>query len=79
MTVSFFCGLFAPGGTPRAIIDRINQATQKILRDEQFQDRLVGIGYQPMYDYGPSQARAFIRSEQERWTPIIKQSGTVTE
>jgi len=74
MNVLFFCGLFAPSGTPKNLIDLINKATQKILRDEKFQARLVELGYEPMQNYGPAEARAFITAEQIRWAPIIKAS-----
>jgi tripartite-type tricarboxylate transporter receptor subunit TctC len=79
MNVLFFCGLFAPAGTPQSIVDRINQATQKILRDTQFQNRLIALGYQPMMDFGPAKANAFIKAEQIRWSPIIKASGAKPE
>ncbi|MCC6888280.1 MAG: tripartite tricarboxylate transporter substrate binding protein [Hyphomicrobiales bacterium] len=79
MNVLFFCGLFAPAGTPKNVIDLINKATQSILRSEQFQDRLVEMGYQPMQNYGPAESRTFIRAEQIRWAPIIKASGAKPE
>lgn len=79
MNVLFFCGLFAPAGTPKAVVDRINAATQKILRDEQFQKRLIDLGYQPMMDFGSAKANAFIKAEQIRWSPIIKASGAKPE
>ncbi len=44
MTAEFFCGIFAPAHTPKPIIDRVNQATQKLLHDEDFQSRLRGHG-----------------------------------
>ncbi len=79
MKVLFFCGLFAPAGTPRAIVDRINQATQLVLRDEAFQARLMQLGYEPMLDLGPEQSERFIRDEQARWTPIVRASGAKLE
>jgi tripartite-type tricarboxylate transporter receptor subunit TctC len=75
MTVLFFCGLFAPAGTPQPIIDRINQATQALLRTEEFRTQLTGLGYEPVLDKGPREAEAFIQSEQRRWTPIVRSSG----
>ena len=79
MKVLFFCGLFAPANTPRPIIERINQATQLVLRDEALQARLLQLGYEPMLDQGPEQAARFIREEQARWTPIIRASGAKLE
>jgi tripartite-type tricarboxylate transporter receptor subunit TctC len=79
MRVLFFCGLFAPAATPRAIVDRINQATQLVLRDETFQARLRQLGYEPMLDQGPEQSERFIKEEQARWTPIVRASGAKLE
>jgi tripartite-type tricarboxylate transporter receptor subunit TctC len=79
MTVQFFCGLFAPAGTPRPIIDRINQATQTLLRDEDFRTKLMALGYEPVLDKGPGEAEKFIRAEQTRWTPIVRASGANLE
>ena len=75
MTVEFFCGLFAPAGTPKPIIDRIHQATQILLRDEDFRTKLMALGYEPVFDKGPGEAEKFIRAEQTRWTPIVRASG----
>ncbi len=79
MTVLFFCGLFAPAGTPKPIIDRINQATQTLLRNDDFQAKLMALGYEPVLDKGPREADEFIRAEQKRWTPIVRASGAKLE
>ena len=57
MTAEFFCGIFAPARTPKPIIDRVNQATQKLLHDEDFQSRLRGMGYEVVLDSGPARVR----------------------
>jgi tripartite-type tricarboxylate transporter receptor subunit TctC len=75
MTVLFFCGLFAPAATPPAIVARVNQATQKLLLDPSFQAQLTKLGYEPMLDYGPEKATAFVAKEHARWAPIARASG----
>ncbi len=75
MSVMFFCGLFAPAGTPSAILARINQSTQTLLHDWEFQAKLLGLGYEAVLDKGPIESDAFIRLEQQRWTPIVRSSG----
>lgn len=75
MTVQFFCGLFAPAGTPKPIVDRINHATQTLLRDEDFRTKLMALGYEAVLDQGPDEAEKFILAEQRRWTPIVRASG----
>jgi tripartite-type tricarboxylate transporter receptor subunit TctC len=79
MKVLFFCGLFAPAGTPPAIVARLNEATQTLLRDPDFQATLSKLGYEPMLDYGPEKAAAFVREELARWTPIVRASGAKLE
>ncbi len=72
MTAEFFCGIFAPANTPQAIIDRVNQATQRLLREDDFQSKLRAMGYEAVLGSGPDRSDAFIRNEQKRWTPIVR-------
>jgi tripartite-type tricarboxylate transporter receptor subunit TctC len=72
-------GLFAPAGTPRPILDRINQVTQQVMADEQFQKELLRIGFEPLLGVGPDQAAAVFQDELVRWTPILKTVGTKPE
>jgi tripartite-type tricarboxylate transporter receptor subunit TctC len=68
-------GLFAPAGLPRAIVERISEATQKVAADADFQRILVASGFDPVADSSPEQTRAFIATELARWTPIMKATG----
>lgn len=68
-------GLFAPAGVPKAIVDRIADATRKIVAEPEFQRILIASGFEPMPDFGPDETRAFIAEETARWTPIMKATG----
>ena len=68
-------GLFAPAGVPKPIVERIAQATRKIVAEADFQRILVASGFEPVLDSGPDQTRAFITDEMARWTPIMKATG----
>jgi tripartite-type tricarboxylate transporter receptor subunit TctC len=70
-----FMGLFAPGGTPRPIIDQIAAATHEALADKEFQKKLLDAGFEPVTDSGPEQTAKFVQDELVRWTPIIKAAG----
>jgi tripartite-type tricarboxylate transporter receptor subunit TctC len=70
-----FMGVFAPAGTPRAIIERIATATHQIMADQEFQKRLMLAGFEPVTDSGPEQTAKFIKAELVRWTPLLKASG----
>ncbi len=72
-------GIFAPAGTPRPILDRINQVTQQAMADEQFQQELLRLGFEPVRDVGPDQAAGVFQDELVRWTPILKTVSTKPE
>jgi tripartite-type tricarboxylate transporter receptor subunit TctC len=65
-------GLFAPAGVPKAIVDRIADATRKVAADPDFQKSLITSGFEPILDSGPDATRAFIAEETARWVPVMK-------
>jgi tripartite-type tricarboxylate transporter receptor subunit TctC len=69
-TVSF--GLFAPSGTPREVIAKINADVQKIVNDPEFHKRfLEPLVVQPLP--GPVDAFAeYLRKDSARWSKVIK-------
>lgn len=75
VVVEVFNGIFAPAGTPRAIVDRIAGATNKIMHDVELQKTLKAAGADVVTDSDPDKATQFVTAERERWTPIIRESG----
>lgn len=67
-------GLLAPGGTPRAIVDRLNGEIVRILRLPEIEKRLRGEAFEIPADT-PDQFAAVIRAEVEKWRPIVRESG----
>jgi tripartite-type tricarboxylate transporter receptor subunit TctC len=69
--VSNWIGLFAPAGTPPAIVARWNAEVQKIMRSPEIQKRLESEGakFIPM---SPEQFAAFQKSEIAKWARTIK-------
>jgi tripartite-type tricarboxylate transporter receptor subunit TctC len=65
-------GLFAPAGIPKPIVDRIADATRKVMADVEFQRILVTSGFEPILDSGPDATRQFVGEETARWVPIMK-------
>jgi tripartite-type tricarboxylate transporter receptor subunit TctC len=65
-------GLFAPAGIPAAIVDRITEATRKVMVDAEFQRILITSGFEPILDSGPEATRQFISEETARWVPVMK-------
>src|SRR5262245_33842556 len=72
-------GIFAPAGTPRPILERLNQVTQQALADESFQHELLRLGFEPVRDIGPDKAASVFQEELVRWTPILKAANVKPE
>jgi tripartite-type tricarboxylate transporter receptor subunit TctC len=73
--------LFAPRGTPRDIIDRLNAAAVEALADPAVRARLVEFGYEifPREQQKPEALGAMVRADAEKWWPIIKELGIKAE
>jgi tripartite-type tricarboxylate transporter receptor subunit TctC len=65
-------GLFAPAGTPRDIVNRLNAETVKILKLPEMKEKLTG--YDPASST-PEQLAAIIKSDIATWAKVVKDSG----
>ena len=70
---SSWFGLFAPAGTSRAIVDKIQSDVTKALAVPEVRERFLAQGAQPG-GMTPDQFTAFIRGETEKWTKVVKTS-----
>jgi tripartite-type tricarboxylate transporter receptor subunit TctC len=68
-------GLFAPAGTPRAIIDQIAQANHAALAEPMYQHMLLDTGFEPDIDSSPEKFRSLIEAEIAKWTPLVAAIG----
>ena len=65
--------LFAPAGTPRDIIDKVNRRVNEFLHSDAGRQQLAKIWMTPMGGT-PEQLADYIKSENAKWGPIIKQT-----
>lgn len=65
-------GLLAPAGTPKPILAKLNAEVRRIMALPNLGDRLQAI---ELVSSTPEELDAFIRSEIERWSPLIKKLG----
>lgn len=71
-------GMLLPGRAPAAVVAALNGALQQALRDPDVLERFKALNV----DAAPSSPEAFaerIRSERERWAPVVKASGFKAE
>jgi tripartite-type tricarboxylate transporter receptor subunit TctC len=72
MIGQLFLGIFAPSGTPKAIVERIAEATRTAMADPDYQKALAASGFESVANSGPEQARRYMAEEQARWAPVVK-------
>ena len=68
-------GLFAPGKTPRSIIEQIAKASRTALSEQTYQQLLIESGFEPDLDSTPESFRRLIEEDIARWAPIVKTIG----
>ena len=70
-------GLFAPKGTPRDIIGKLNAAAMDALADPDVRKRLADLGQDipSREQQTPAAFAAFHKADTEKWWPIIKAAG----
>ena len=68
---------WAPKGTPRDVVAKLNTAVVEALADTAVRKRLTDLGLQivPREQQTPEALRAFQRAEIERWGPILEEAG----
>ena len=79
--VTAWFGLFAPKGTAKDIVARLNASVVEMLADPTTRQRLVELGQDipPRDEQSPEALAAFQKAEIEKWWPIIKQAGVKAE
>ena len=71
-------GLWAPAGTPAAVIQRVNAAMVKVIQSPEMQKRIQDLGYEPLGS-SPKEMADRIRSELAQWTLLLKQTNITLE
>src|SRR5215813_12233594 len=67
-----FFGIFAAIGTPKPILEQINEVTQAEWADKAFQAKLIESGFEPMLGYGPDRSDQYMRDEFAKWGPVVQ-------
>jgi tripartite-type tricarboxylate transporter receptor subunit TctC len=64
--------MFAPAGTPAAIIARVNRDLEAVLRQPEVAQRLLALGSHAEPKMSVDEFDAFLQSERERWGKLVK-------
>jgi tripartite-type tricarboxylate transporter receptor subunit TctC len=79
--VGIWHGMWAPKGTPKPIIDKLNAALNDALNNEEVKKRFAELGTapEPVERRKPEVLRAHLKAEIEKWAPVIKKAGVYAD
>jgi tripartite-type tricarboxylate transporter receptor subunit TctC len=75
--VSIWHGLYAPKGTPKPVLDKVNAALKTALKDAEFAKREEALGAVVVSDARVNRAehKQCVEAEINKWGPVIKAAG----
>ena len=79
--IAVWHGLYAPKGTPKAVVDTLSNALRTALKDPVVKQRFADLGTEPVADERarPEALRSHLKSEIDRWAPIIQKAGAYAD
>ncbi len=79
--VSVWHGMYAPKGTPKAVVDRLVAGLQQALKDPAIAQRFAELGTEPapQAKATPAALQSHLAAEITKWAPLIKKAGTYAD
>jgi tripartite-type tricarboxylate transporter receptor subunit TctC len=79
--VSVWHGLYGPKGTPKPVVDQLTKSLQVALKDKNVIERFRDLGTEAIEQKRatPEALAAQLKSEIEKWGPIIKKAGVFAD
>ena len=78
-SITVWIPAMAPKGTPRPILDKLNNEFQRIMRDPQFKESMLKLGLIPVDELGVGKLDDFVKVEVPRWKKIVDDAGLKIE
>lgn len=78
LAVTPWYGVFAPAGTPAAVLTQLQSLIARALEAPDVREKLANVGAEP-YRLSNDQFMALIRSELPRWAKAVKDSGATVD
>jgi len=67
--------ILAPSGTPMALVNQINAATNAVLATPAVQQRFAELSIQPRPGSTVDSATSWLKAEMDKWEPIVREAG----
>jgi len=73
--------MYAPKGTPAAVVDKLNAAVRASLKDPAFTARMADLGAEivPESKQSPEGLHSWLQSEINKWGPVIRSAGVYAD
>jgi tripartite-type tricarboxylate transporter receptor subunit TctC len=72
LQVAAIGGLFAPKGTPKEVVDKVADATRKVLANPEVMKRFAAVETDPL-NISIAAFNELLRKDAEVWSPLVKQ------
>ena len=76
--LAIWVGAYAPAGTPRAVIDRLQRELKAVINLPEVREKMVAQGQTPVGNT-PEEFIANVRADMPKWDALIKASGAAIE
>jgi tripartite-type tricarboxylate transporter receptor subunit TctC len=75
--IDFWHGMWAPKGTPKAVVAKLNASVVEAFSDPAVKTRFDAVGHAspPRSELSPAKLYAYHKAETEKWWPIMKKAG----
>lgn len=78
MKLNFWVGMFAPTGTPKAVVEQLNHALNKALAAPKVRERMASLVFEPTAS-SPEELTQHMAADLKHWEPIINATGWVKQ
>jgi tripartite-type tricarboxylate transporter receptor subunit TctC len=68
-------GFLAPAGTPPAVLRKLHAAINGAVQSPVVRERFLRMGLEPVPSESPESVTAFMKSEVDRWGPVVRSVG----
>ena len=79
--VKVWHGVYAPKGTPKPALDKLNEALRVTLQDPAFAARMSELGGEvvPVAKQSPEALKSWLQAEIDKWGPVIRSAGVYAD
>jgi tripartite-type tricarboxylate transporter receptor subunit TctC len=71
-------GVFVPAGTPKPVINLLNQKISDAMNSKDVKEKLLNDGFEVVFS-SPNELNEYLKNEIQKWRPIVRNSGATSD